>query len=262
MSDIKISCLASGSNGNAVYIENHDSALLIDCGISRREMLRRLRELSIDISRIRALVITHEHLDHIRSADQIATEFNLPVYLSRGTRLAAIEQNILTGCKMESFRAGETFRIGDFDISTFRTSHDTLEPCGIVVNYRGVKTGVFTDLGSIDKEISARFSELDACILETNYDHKLLWDSPRPVWLKQRICGGIGHISNNEAGELFNASAQKIRLLFLAHLSGECNTRRIAYDTFMNISAERVKTLATRIVVTKRDQCTAIFPLE
>lgn len=229
---LQICSLASGSNGNCYYIANDTEAVLIDAGISCRELMRRTTRAGIDMGRVKAIFISHEHGDHIRGLEAIARKWNLPVF---GT------EKCLPRCRMDrSAHLGvvmtnnETVHIGGLAVTAFAKRHDACDPVSFVVEGGdGVRVGILTDIGCCCDEVVRQFSTLDAAFLESNYDADMLAYGRYPVHLKARISGGHGHISNDEALALFlQHRSPRLSHLILSHLSANNNDPRIVEKVF------------------------------
>jgi len=220
---MRFSVLASGSGGNACYIETDHSRILIDAGLSCREIIRRLEILEVTPSHLDALVITHEHADHVKSAGPISRRFNTPVYINDSTM-----QKVRTGMgKIQghvSFNTGHTIKINDLIIETFTKCHDAMDPVGLVVSSNGSRLGIITDAGRSTRLLEDRLRGCTALIIEFNHDEVMLEQGPYPLYLKRRIRGPEGHLSNKEAGELLKSVIHKdLKHIILAHLSEKNN---------------------------------------
>ena len=219
--------LASGSNGNSIYVETGDVRLLFDAGISGTRLAARAESRGIDLDRVDALLLSHNHSDHVNGAGVAHRRFGPRIHASRGTwnavrhRLGKVESPAV-------FRAGATLRFGGTTVQTIPTPHDGIDGVGFVVEERGTRLGVLTDLGHPFEELAAVLPTLDGAYLESNYDPALLETGPYPPLLKDRISGPGGHLCNEECAELAGAAAGRLRLLVLCHLSGENNTAEAA----------------------------------
>jgi len=215
--------LASGSGGNACYIETDNSRILIDAGLSCRELVRRLEILEVNPVHLDALLITHEHQDHIKSAGPISRRFNVPVYMNESTKekmnggMGRITGHV-------AFNTGRAIKVKDIVIETFTKCHDAADPVGIVVSSNGSRLGIITDVGRSTRVLEDRLRGCRALIIEFNHDEVMLEQGPYPLYLKRRIRGPEGHLSNREAGELLKALMHKeLRHVVLAHLSEKNN---------------------------------------
>ena len=243
---LQICSLASGSNGNCYYIANDTEAVLIDAGISCRELMRRTARAGIDMAMVKAVFISHEHADHIRGLEAIARKWNLPVY---GT------EKCLPRCRMErsahlgvTMHNRETVQVGSLGVTAFVKRHDACDPVSFVVEgICGTRVGILTDIGRCCDEVVRQFSTLDAAFLESNYDADMLMHGRYPQHLKQRIRGGHGHLSNDEALELFlHHRSPRLSHLILSHLSANNNDPRIVEQVFRPYAAGVEVVVASR----------------
>ena len=225
--------LQSGSNGNCIYVESGETRLLFDAGISAACAATRLAAFGRDIRSVRALILSHDHSDHIRGAGALHRKFGLPLYISPGTLDAAARRRLLGQLKdVHTFRPGETFRVGDAAVETVPTPHDAAQGSAFVVEAEGRRLGILTDLGCVFDELPGVIGSLDAVLLESNYDPHMLAQGPYPDDLKERIRGPGGHLSNAEAARLLHDAAKPaLRWACLSHLSEQNNTPRLALRT-------------------------------
>ena len=221
--------LQSGSNGNAIFVEAGDTRLLIDAGISGRQAKLRLAEHGRDIRDVDAVLISHDHCDHVRHAGVYHRLFKLPIYLTPATQRHA--QGYLGKCPgIKHFQAQTRFTIGDLTIDAIPTPHDAADGVAFVLSHDGKRLGIFTDLGHPFAALPEALASVDAAYLESNYDVGMLASGPYPVHLRRRISGGAGHISNDQAAELLRACGGRLKWAALAHLSHENNTAELALE--------------------------------
>ncbi len=226
--------LQSGSNGNCIYVEAQGVRLLFDAGISGSEAQRRLGSRGGDIEQVDGLIVSHEHGDHVRSAGIFHRMFGLPVYVTRKTLAAAAGFVSLEG--LNHFRAGETLCFNGVSVETIPTAHDVVDGVAFVIDDGSRRLGILTDLGHVFAGLGEITASLDAIILESNYDPKMLESGSYPLFLKERIRGPHGHISNVESGELLARCASKdLRWACLAHLSANNNNPDLAVDTHRRV---------------------------
>ncbi|HTL83007.1 MAG TPA: MBL fold metallo-hydrolase [Bacteroidia bacterium] len=226
-----ISSINSGSNGNCYYIGNSSDAVLIDVGLSCREIDKRMLRSGLSMDKVRAIFISHEHIDHIRGVEALSKKYNLPVYINEGTyengRVKLKEELV------HSFCDGEQLKIRSLNVFPFFKSHDAADPYSFSVECDGVRVGVFTDIGSVCEKLIAHFAQCHAAFLEANYDEEMLANGSYPAYLKTRISGEKGHLSNAQALELFvNYRSPQLSHLILAHLSKENNTPGLVQQLF------------------------------
>jgi len=250
-----ISALASGSNGNCYYVGNDTEAVLVDAGISCRELERRMNRLKLPMQNIKALFISHEHSDHTQGVALLAKKYNLPVYLTAGTlRHSGLR---LYSHPVFAITDNQPVSIGNISVVSFSKAHDAAEPHSFVVSCGGVTVGVFTDIGRPCARLIGHFTQCHAAFLEANYDETMLLQGSYPAHLKARIRGGNGHLSNTQALELF----QKHRPAFmshlvLSHLSKNNNCPKLVSSLFNRCAR------GTEIVVASRYQETAVYAVQ
>ena len=243
--------LNSGSNGNCYYLENEQDAILVDAGISCRETEKRMERLGLEMKKIRAIFVSHEHTDHIRGISVIAKKYRLPVYITERT----LNQSGL-GLEPElcrTFSAHQSVNIGDLAITPFPKFHDASEPHSFTVKCNDFTVGVFTDIGFPCEHVIRYFSQCHAAFLEANYDEDLLENGRYPYHLKARIRGENGHLSNKQAFELFAGNGTHMSHLLLSHLSRDNNDPGLVMELFGKANCN------TKITVASRDQESEIY---
>ncbi|MDO9068983.1 MAG: MBL fold metallo-hydrolase [Deltaproteobacteria bacterium] len=215
---MKICSIASGSKGNCLYLETGETRVLIDVGLSLRETLLRLDSAGLDATKINAVLITHEHIDHIRSAGSFARKFKVPVYASHVLRKKA--EKYLCKAKVVEFEAGCLFQLRDISIDPFPITHDACDPVGFVLESNEGKCGTVTDLGIVTRLVIEKLRGCSALNLESNHDIDMLMNGPYPWDLKQRIKSRHGHLSNEDSLQLLHELAHDgLKALVMAHLS-------------------------------------------
>jgi len=248
-----ITSLNSGSNGNCYYVGNATDAVLIDVGISCRETEKRLKQLDLDIKKVKAIFVSHEHGDHIKGVSTLANKYNLPVYITNAT---AKNGPRLISHLSKTFIANEPVCIGELIVTAFTKQHDAIDPHSFIITYNKITVGVFTDIGLACKEVTRYFKLCHAIFLEANYDEALLENGRYPVHLKNRIRNGHGHLSNTQALELFtNHRSPFISHIVLSHLSKENNTPQLAATLFNNHAN------GTEIIVASRYGATPVYTI-
>jgi phosphoribosyl 1,2-cyclic phosphodiesterase len=228
---LKIGVLGSGSSGNASLVINRCAAVLVDAGFSAKGICDRLNQVDVKPQDISAILITHEHIDHIRGAGIFSRKFSVPVY--------ATEQTLCKGKhvmgKLPDVRViepGKPFCLADFQIHPFSISHDAADPVGYLISSDGVSAGVCTDLGYVTPLVRERLSGCHALVLEMNHDMEMLMAGPYPWSLKQRIRSRTGHLSNDAAGEFLRELWHpNLQYVVLAHLSQKNNLPELAAVT-------------------------------
>lgn len=226
-----VTSLNSGSNGNCFYIGNEQDAVLIDAGISCRETEKRLLRLNLSMKKIRAIFISHEHTDHVRGIKTLAKRYQLPIYSIPGT----LKENHLDPDYPHSYSLYpyREVSIGDLKITAFPKSHDAHDPQSFVVSCQKVRVGIFTDIGNPCDHVVNHFKTCNAVFLETNYDPEMLMNGRYPYYLKRRISSSLGHLSNEQALELFcRYRGPHLSHLFLSHLSAENNDPALVQKLF------------------------------
>ena len=224
---IRFSSLGSGSSGNALLVESGQTVLLLDCGFSVRETLRRLAAAGIEAERLSAILVTHEHTDHVSGVFRLARKLALPVCLSAGTLKACAEQADGVECRIIDCHA--PFELGDFEVFPLPVPHDAREPVQFVFSDGNARLGVLTDAGEITPHICERLSGCEALVLECNHDVAMLAQSNYPRSLKQRIAGRFGHLDNLAAASLLRRiDCSRLQHVLAAHLSEQNNRPELA----------------------------------
>lgn len=239
---MKVISLQSVSNGNCFYVETPKVRLLFDAGISARQAQIRLAKHGRDITKVDALLISHDHSDHAKSMGVFQRKFDLPVYLTRRT-LAASKRYIKTGVmkKVRLFAAGSTIAFQDVAVHTIPTPHDSAEGVAFVIEHAGQRVGILTDLGHAFDGLRDVLRSLDAVIIESNYDDAMLEHGRYPQHLKKRIRGKGGHLSNEDAAILLRKTVDdtsddlKLQWACLCHLSEDNNTPDVARRTHQQL---------------------------
>lgn len=228
---IGVTVLSSGSRSNAVVVHSHRDAVLIDAGLSWRELSRRMKLCGIAPESIRAILVTHEHADHVRGLRVCANNLKVPVFASRlcAERLRAIDADL---GQLVIFAPGGEFSLAEFSILPFTVQHDAVDPVGYVVRYKSRKVGVATDVGTAGLQTEFQLRTCDTLVVESNHDLNMLAASTRPWPIKQRIISPFGHLSNEQTHDLLGKIiAENTRNIILAHISQECNSSQLAETT-------------------------------
>lgn len=223
---MRFASLGSGSRGNATLIEAGDTRLLLDCGFSETETRKRLGRFGLAPADISAIIVTHEHSDHINGVGAVARKHQLPVYLTHGTATAD-----KTGVLPERhlFHGHETFAIGDIELHPFPVPHDAREPVQFVFSDGRSRFGILTDTGSCTQHILDMLAGCDALMLECNHDVDMLAEGPYPASLKERVGGRLGHLSNDQARDILaGLDTSRLRHIVAAHVSDKNNTYYMA----------------------------------
>lgn len=224
--------IASGSTGNATYIGSDHTHILVDSGISRKRILAGLNEAGLTLQDIDAILITHEHMDHISSLGVLERTREIPVYASEGTIREILRSNSIGNFNadvLHSVKIDTAFQIGDLNIKPLKVDHDAREPVCYHIEQGGKSCAIVTDLGEYNEYLMENLKGLDLLMLESNHDIRMLETGPYPYPLKMRILGKYGHLSNENSGEfLAKLLHDDIRHILLGHISRENNTRDLA----------------------------------
>ena len=227
--------LGSGSKGNCTYISSGKTSILIDAGFSGIEIQRRLSAIGIDFSSLSAILVTHEHNDHIRGVPVLSRKGEMSVYANQATYTAA-GKNLNNLYSYEEFTTGVSFSCRDFEIHPFSISHDTPDPVGFIVSDGKSSIGYCTDTGTVSRLMHHRLSGCNGLILESNHDPDILKNGPYPPFLKQRVRGNKGHLANADAGAfLKDLVHDELVHVVLAHISETNNRPEIALETVTGI---------------------------
>jgi phosphoribosyl 1,2-cyclic phosphodiesterase len=250
-----ITSLNSGSNGNCYYVANDQDAVLVDAGISCREIERRMLRLGLSMKKVRAIFVSHEHSDHIRGVRVLAGKYGLPVFITEDTLQQC--RFGLGAHQIRKFKGLESIAIGKLLVTTFPKLHDAVDAHSFVINYKGIKVGVFTDIGAPCQNLAVHFRECHAAFLEANYDEEMLDKGSYPIYLKNRIRGGLGHLSNKQALEFFIEQRPSFMShLVLSHLSKENNCPKLVNELFSNQAD------GTEIIVASRYNETPVYQID
>ena len=254
---LKISILGSGSRGNAALVATARVRVLVDAGFSFRSLARRLAEIGESAEALDAVLISHEHSDHVCGLGTLARKIKTPVYMTGRTR-GAIEWGEKKP-HVETFEAGAKLAIGDLEIETFTIPHDAVDPVGFTFRQNGFKVGLATDLGYMTESIKRHLRGCDMLVLESNHDVEMLKVGPYPWFVKQRVMSRVGHLSNQAVSDfLASEFDHATRILVLAHLSGNNNHPEIA-RMFANQALRQAGAAATRLVVAEQDRPGEVF---
>lgn len=224
--------LGSGSRGNATLIEYGQTRLLVDCGFGLRATEKRLAAVGLSAHQLTAILVTHEHSDHIKGVAPLAQRYRLPVYMTAGTYLGMDE----TELPVELIRFGQDFVIGDIRVTPVPVPHDAREPCQYIFDSGTHKLGVLTDTGTITPLITEMYSGLDALFLEANYDPLMLANGPYPPRLQARVGGALGHLSNQQAaGLLQSIDIGSLKQVVIGHISEKNNRPELAHGALSEV---------------------------
>lgn len=234
---VHVSILGSGSRGNCAVVWSGDDAVLVDCGLSPRVVRRRLRQAGVAASSIKAILVTHEHGDHVGGAPPLARQLGVPIHITApARRMSRIDADL----QVEIVSPGRRFAVGRLQIEPFRVPHDTVDTLGYVVGAGPHRVGFATDMGSLQRGVVDRLRSCRAVLLEFNHDEHLLWAGDYPEFLKERVAGERGHLSNRQGAELLEAlGGSRVEHVLLGHLSEQNNEPALALSAARQALAER-----------------------
>lgn len=262
---VKFCSFASGSSGNCYMVKDEETAILIDAGISGKRILERLEQTNTDKDMVQAVLVTHEHSDHVMSLPVLTRKLPGSVVYANEATWESIKRPVAKE-QQRVFVSGEDFQIGDFLVRPFRVSHDAAEPVGFSVFHGDNQISICTDSGYISEEVFEEISRADLLLLEANHEREMLLCSRYPYPLKQRILGDEGHLSNVSCGECLcrmAAEYPKERCVLLGHLSRENNTPEMAMQAIKNTLEERRIFIGgqLRVDVVLRDRMSAVYEM-
>jgi phosphoribosyl 1,2-cyclic phosphodiesterase len=232
--------LYSGSSGNCLYVGTGRTNILVDAGLSGKKVINALGEIGIQPKEIQALLVTHEHIDHIKGIGVLSRMFNIPVYANNNTWESMRE--VIGNIKDENVRiinTDDVFEVGDIEVKSFKTPHDAAESVGYSFLSDGRKVSIATDIGHVSDNVFNNIKNSDLVLLESNHDVEMLKFGPYPYILKRRILSDIGHLSNEDAGKaIVRLSKDRYMTVVLGHLSQQNNYPELAYMTVLSILEE------------------------
>ena len=246
----RLTILASGSSGNCAYLETDDTRLLIDAGLSARQIRQRLLGIGRTPENLSGILVTHEHTDHTQGLGVLAAKLRIPVYCNRLTK-EAVELQFHNSFDFRLFTTGASFEVGDVGVDTFSVPHDAYDPVGFLLRTASGNIGFLTDLGHATRLVVERVRPSHALVLEANHDVKMLQDDTRRPWAtKQRILSRHGHLSNEAAAQVAEQIVSAdLRHLLLGHLSSDCNrpelAQKVVSDALTQLGATHVHVQAT-----------------
>ena len=229
---VRLTILGSGSAGNSAYVEADETRILVDAGLSLRQLRQRLATIGRTPENLTGILVTHEHSDHVQGLAALSQKLRIPVYCNRPTQ-EAIQYQLQTRLEWRLFTTGSSFEVGEITVDSFSVPHDAQEPVGFILRTPPGNIGFVTDLGHVTKLVLERLRTANVLVLESNHDVKMLQDCPRRPWsLKQRILGRHGHLSNEAAADAAeDIMSRDLHQLYLVHLSRECNRPELAHRT-------------------------------
>jgi phosphoribosyl 1,2-cyclic phosphodiesterase len=229
---LRFASIGSGSKGNCLVVESGSTRVLLDCGLTPSETRKRLARIGLAPADLSGILITHEHDDHAGQAYAVAQQFGIPIWLTYGTQCALSESGKLPGAAItRTIEGREAFSIGDLLVQPFTVPHDAREPVQYVLSDGERRLGVLTDIGASTPHVEATLSGCDALVLECNHDIDMIWAGDYPKWLKERITGPFGHLSNLQAERLLAAlDRSRLKHVIAAHLSHQNNRPALARE--------------------------------
>jgi phosphoribosyl 1,2-cyclic phosphodiesterase len=259
---VQMTVLGSGSSGNCTYLETDEARLLIDAGLSGRQIRNRLLSIGRTVENLTGIILTHEHSDHVQGLVGLAGKLNVPIYCNRLTK-EAIELQLRLKLEFRLFSTGSSFDVGDTVIETFNVPHDAYDPVGFLLRTSEGNIGFLTDLGHATKLVVQRVRCANVLVLEANHDMKMLQDDLKRPWsIKQRILSRHGHLSNDAAAlaaqEIASADLQH---LYLGHLSGDCNRPELARHV-VSEALDKIGAGHVQVTVSAQDVPCAMYVLK
>ncbi len=258
---VSITVLSSGSGGNCSVVSSSGTRLLVDAGLSCKEICRRMSVAGFMPDSLDAILITHEHADHVSGLYVMAKKFSLPVYMTEATHRAWTKQYTASNGervraeKVETFHSGHRFHVGDIEVMPFTIPHDAADPVGFTFRAEGIKLGFVTDLGYMPPNVKAQLSGCDGMVIESNHDLEMLRSGPYPWAVKQRVMSRVGHLSNDALAEfLTNDYDGSAAFLILAHLSEANNHPEVARTTAETALGERCSLLSNKVLLASQTQ--------
>lgn len=256
----------SGSSGNCYYLFTETDGLLIDTGIGIRTLKKQFKDYSLSLSKVKHILITHDHADHIKSVGNLSYDYQLPVYTTHEVH-AGINKNYCVQRKINTELVKEiskncTFTLGDFTITPFEVPHDSTDNVGYRIEYQDIVFCLLTDVGHVTERMTGEIADANYLVIEANYDEEMLKNGHYPQYLKDRIMSGEGHLSNRACGEALAAySSDKLKQVWLCHLSEENNHPELARITIENYLRSREHVRPVALEVLKRKTPTGIFDI-
>ena len=265
---MRLCSIASGSSGNCIYVGSEEAHVLVDVGISGKSIEKGLNSLDLTGKDVDGILITHEHSDHIKGLGVISRKYGIPIYTTGGTADAMLRMKSLGKMPeglIHEIREDEPFGIKDLTVNPFTIPHDAAQPVGYRLNCKEQSVGIATDMGTYDDYTVRNLQKLDALLLEANHDVRMLQVGSYPYYLKRRILGNQGHLSNENAGQLLcRLLHDRLKAVFLGHLSKENNYEQLAYETVcqeVTMGDNPYQSKDFRIQVASREQVSELITI-
>ncbi len=228
---MQITPLASGSSGNSFLVQDKGCSILVDAGLTAKQITERLDQIGVDPSSLRAILVSHGHSDHVKGVGVLSRKYKLPLYMNSGT-WEEIQHYVGRIHSLELFETGRAFQVACFKVHPFSVPHDSAEPVGFRISAGPARLGIATDLGSITSLVTTLLQDLQVVVLESNHDLQMLRDGPYPWELKQRVKGRLGHLSNVDSGRILERIASdELQAVILAHISATNNRLELAMES-------------------------------
>jgi len=258
---MEICALASGSKGNCIYVSGGGVSVLVDAGLSTRELVARMKLANIAPESIQAILFTHDHSDHYKGIEVFCKKYPVRLFANEGTAFGIERECPKLSPTWEIFETASAFQIGGLRIEAFSVPHDASDPVGFLFDDGASRLCVATDLGQGTPLVRNKLAQCDAAVLESNHDYDMLMQSSRAWTLKTRIAGRSGHLSNVDAAALAcSALTDRLHMLLLAHLSEECNTPALALNT-MRQALRTAGRADVRVEVLSQTQISGLLPV-
>lgn len=265
---LKFISFGSGSSGNCYLLQTENSTLMIDSGVGVRQMKRFFHEYGLSMSKVDNILITHDHADHVKAVGVISNEFNIPVYATEQVH-RGIQKNFCVRKKIEpsnkrNITPGETFTLGDFSVTPFEVPHDSSGNVGYRIQAGGSNFCLMTDVGHVTEELEQNVALADYLVIEANHDESMLMAGPYPQYLKERVAGPYGHLSNKTCAEtVARCATPRLKHVWLCHLSEENNHPELLRKTMENVLAQHgiVAGKDIEVDILKRKTPTGFFQL-
>ena len=255
--------LGSGSSGNSALVYTEKTFVLVDAGISAKQLRIRLKDVGVDPDKLDGILITHEHGDHTKGLEAFCRKLDVPIYCNAVTR-ESLSSNVSSAKTWRIIECGDPFLVGDILINGFPVMHDAVDPMGFIFEKNGKKLGFVSDVGHVTEVMKSTLSLVDTIFIEANYDETLLHNDERRPWsLKQRIASRHGHLSNKQVAELVGsiAGGGMLQRVVLAHLSEDCNSPEIAKaEIILALSMKGIS--GVEVICAKRNQVSGPFMVE
>lgn len=258
----------SGSSGNSYLLQTDDDALVIDSGVGVRILKRYYHDYGLSIADVHNILVTHDHADHVKSVGAISNEYNIPVYATSEVH-KGIRKNYCVRKKVDpknevNIEKGQTYRIGVFTVTPFDVPHDSSDNVGYRIEAEGVTFCLMTDVGHVTEDIKNNIARADYLVVEANHDESMLMAGPYPQYLKERVAGDYGHLSNQRCAEtIAQYASERLKHVWLCHLSEENNHPELLRKTMEEILGENGNKIGKnfKVDILKRKQPTGFFTL-